>query len=208
MVVSLGAFQAWRFATLVELRPCSEMHYVACQKGTLMKSALIAINCLLAMPALAETRSVFLEDQDGQRIEIATLQIGADSAYTVKMAEEPFADHFLSMRPFKCLEGPAKHWCHVPYPYEIERNISEDLTDLEYDFLFVWKDANEYGINMWNGVYYQIEQTGGTLTGTLHDMDMDTLSVPPAAGELRPVAAKHLHESDPDSHWLPRIVIE
>ncbi len=173
-----------------------------------MRYVLAALACLSASGALAETRLVFLEDAQGTRIQIAALEVGVDGGYELSLKEGPFADHFLSMRPFKCLEGPKKHWCHVPYPYEIKRNIAQDLTDLSYDFLFVWKDANDYGINMWNGVFYQFEQTGETLTGTLYEMDMDTLSAPPPPGELRPVKASDLHESDPDSHWLPRVVIE
>ena len=163
---------------------------------------------LTAAAAVAEPRAVYLEAQDGTRIRIATVDVAPSGDYTVSMAEAPFNDHFLSMRPFRCLEGPAKHWCHVPYPYEIARNVSADLTDLEYDFLFLWKGSTEYGINMWNGVYYKLADAGGRLVGTLHEMDMDLLSAPPAAGVLRPLKAGDLHESDPGSHWLPRMVIE
>ena len=131
------------------------------------------------------------------------------TSYKIDWADDVFADHFLSMRPFKCLESAAKHWCRVPYPYEIRRSVSaDDLTDLEYDLLFVWKGANEYGINLWNGVYYKLSIDGDRVAGDLHEMDMDMLGVPPDAGELRPIKAKHLEEGDPESHWLPRIVIE
>lgn len=173
-----------------------------------MRRLLGLVLAVIASGAAAETRAVFLEDLQGTRIEIATLEIDPEGSYSLEMAEAPFENHFLSMRPFRCLEGPQKNWCYVPYPYEIKRNISDDLVDLEYDFLFVWKDAKDYGINMWNGVYYKIEEVEGQLTGALHEMDMDKLSAPPPAGELRPVQAKDLHESDPESHWLPRLVIE
>ena len=120
-----------------------------------------------------------------------------------------YGDHFLSMRPFKCLEGKAKYWCRVPYPYENRHVVSAgDLTDLEYDLLFLWKGATEYGINMWNGVYYRLEIEGTRLVGRLHEVDMDPLGVPPEAGNLRPIVAKDLHEADPDGHWLPVLVIE
>ena len=173
-----------------------------------MKYAIALFCYFLAGATWGETRSVYLEDVDRARIKIAELNIEADGIYQVSMAEAAFEDHFLSMRPFKCLEGPTKNWCYVPYPYEIRRNVSEDLTDLEYDFLFVWKGATEYGINMWNGVYYKISEENGQWIGILHEMDMDALSAPPPAGELRPLTEKDLHPSDPDSHWLPRIVIE
>lgn len=173
-----------------------------------MKYALRAILICLAGMSHAETRTAFLEDADGQQIKIASLEFDQDRGYQITMNDAAFTDHFLSMRPFKCLEGPAKNWCHVPYPYEIARDVSVELTDLEYDFLFVWKDKTDYGINMWNGVYYKLDDEGGQITGQLHEMDMDVLSAPPATGELRPLSAKHLHESDPDSHWLPRIIIQ
>ena len=172
--------------------------------------ATCAIASLLALGiAHAENkRGVFLEDQNGERIKIAALSIADDGTYSVEMQDAAFADHFLSMRPFKCLEGPEKNWCHVPYPYEINRNISHDLTDLEYDFLFLWKGKTEYGINMWNGVYYRIEEDGAALRGIMHEMDMDLLSAPPDAGVLRPLRAQDIHESDPDGHWLPTMIIE
>ena len=173
-----------------------------------MKWVLGLVLTFAAFGVAAETRSVFLEDLEGARIQIATVKVGLEGAYDVVMNGAVFENHFLSMRPFKCLEGPTKNWCHVPYPYEIMRNTAVDLTDLEYDFLFVWKGSNEYGINMWNGVYYKLQQADGHLLGTLHEMDMDTLAVPPATGELRPVQVKDLHQSDPESHWLPRLVIE
>lgn len=61
---------------------------------------------IIASDAAAETRAVFLEDIQGTRIEIATLNFDAEGSYSLEMAEAPFSDHFLSMRPFKCLEGP------------------------------------------------------------------------------------------------------
>ncbi|MEO0913745.1 MAG: hypothetical protein AAFY59_12270 [Pseudomonadota bacterium] len=162
----------------------------------------------LAQTAGADTRAVLLEDGAGERIHIATLEVDRTGGYTLTMEEEPFTDHFLSMRPFKCLEGPGKHWCHLPYPYEIARSIAQDYTDLEYDFLFIWKGATEYGINMWNGIYYRIEAEGDALVGVAHEMDMDLLSAPPDTNILRPVRAQDVIETDPASHWLPRLVIE
>ncbi|MEL6467244.1 MAG: hypothetical protein AAFQ58_19960 [Pseudomonadota bacterium] len=173
-----------------------------------MKSVLVTACVVLATAAFADERAVYLETNEGMRIQIAKIALDTDGSYSIAMAAEPFADHFLSMRPFRCIEGPSKHWCHVPYPYDILRNIGADLIDLEYDFLFIWKGATEYGINMWNGVYYKLDDVDEQLVGTLHEMDMGVLSAPPESGNLRPVRAEDLHESDPDSHWLPRLVIE
>ncbi|MGB1033474.1 MAG: hypothetical protein ACPGVS_00505 [Primorskyibacter sp.] len=175
-----------------------------------MKYAIWAVFLCLGSGLAAETRDVFLEDGAGHRLEVARLEVAEDGGYRVTMTDTHFTDHFLSMRPFKCLEGASKTWCHVPYPYEIARDISVDLIDLEYDFLFVWKKSNEYGINMWNGVYYKLDaaEAGDRLIGTLHEMDMDVLSAPPDAGVLRPLRASDIHQSDPDSHWLPRLIVE
>ncbi len=166
----------------------------------------------LAAPLLEGERTVYLTDAAGERVAVADLTFTPDgdgARYEIEMRGGPFTDHFLSMRPFKCLEGSAKHWCHVPYPYEIRRRVTaEDLTDLEYDLLFIWKGATEYGINMWNGVYYQFEMTDGRITGAINEMDMDKLAVPPDAGVLRPIREVDVEEGDPDSHWLPFVVIE
>ena len=165
----------------------------------------------LAAPLEGE-KTVSLKTLGGETVTVADITFTPDgdgATYEITMRESPFTDHFLSMRPFKCLEGAAKHWCHVPYPYDIRRRVTaDDLTDLEYDLLFLWKGATEYGINMWNGVYYRLEADGDRLVGRLHEMDMDTLSAPPEAGNLRPVREQDLEESDPDSHWLPVVVVE
>lgn len=158
--------------------------------------------------AAQDIRQVYLQDGDGGRTRIASLQVNEDQTYSVAMNAAVFNNHFLSMRPFKCLDGPEKTWCHVPYPYENRRDVSGDLIDLEYDFLFVWKGKTDYGINMWNGVYYRIEESAQGLRGLLHEMDMDLLSAPPDAGVLRPLRAQDISESEPESHWLPVLVIE
>lgn len=172
------------------------------------KTTQFLVACALASAAFSEEKRVYLEEANGDRLEIATLELDETGGYSVTMLDRNFSEHFLSMRPFKCLEGPSKHWCHVPYPYPLARNISADLTDLEYDFLFLWKDSGEYGINLWNGIYYKLADENGTITGELHEMDMNILASPPQDGDLRPIRSQDLHIADPDSHWLPVMVIE
>ncbi len=161
---------------------------------------------------LSGTKVISLVSEDETKVAVGMVEFqpsDAGTTYRLTFDEAPFTDHFLSMRPFKCVEGPKKYWCHVPYPYEIRRAVTpDDLTDLEYDLLFLWKGATEYGINMWNGVYYDLTIEGDRITGTLMEMDMDTLSAPPEPGNLRPLGSDQLHEADPESHWLPRLVIE
>ena len=175
-------------------------------------AALALIAAAQPASALEGAKTVYLADAAGERVAVADVTFTPDddgARYEIAMRAGPFTDHFLSMRPFKCLEGTAKHWCHVPFPYEIRREVSaDDLTDLEYDLLFIWKGATEYGINMWNGVYYQLEMTDGRITGSISEMDMDKLAVPPGEGVLRPIREVDVEEGDPDSHWLPFVVIE
>lgn len=169
----------------------------------LMRAALLTA---LPVAAGADEFGVYLEDGTGREIRVATLRTEG-GAYSLAMEAAPFTDHFLSMRPFKCIEGPAVHWCHLPYPYEIARDLSADLTDLEYDLLFVWKPAGEYGIDLWRGVYYRIEPEAAGYRGTLWETDLDRLGVPPAAGEMRPIQVSDLSEADPESFWLPYLRI-
>ena len=171
-------------------------------------SLIFALLCpTLGTATEIDGKRVYLEAEDGTRIEIATLA-GTAEAYEMTLNDAVFSDHFLSMRPFRCIEGTDKTWCHVPYPYEIRRDLRADLIDLEYDFLFVWKGRTDYGIDMWNGVYYRLESHGDGMVGRMHEMDMDKLAVPPDAGVLRPIRDVDLEQADPDSHWLPRMVVE
>ena len=161
---------------------------------------------------LAGERVVRLLEADGtaHTVGVVTFDQGVEGkGFSIEWDDGKFGEHFLSMRPFKCLEGPERFWCRVPFPYELRREVSaDDLTDLEYDLLFLWKGAGEYGINMWNGVYYRLAVEGDRLVGRLHEVDMEPLGVPPEDGELRPIRVVDLHEADPDGHWLPMIVIE
>ena len=183
-----------------------------------MKKCRALILCLslafegAAASPLTGTKDLRLLDRDGNAVVIGTVTFAQDgdvTTYEIDWKLDKFGEYFLSMRPFKCLEGPDKLWCRVPYPYDIQRKVrADDLTDLEYDTLFIWKKASDYGIDMWNGIYYKFEIEGDVLTGRLHEMDMDILSAPPDAGDLRPVGDYDIEAGDPDSHWLPVLRIE
>lgn len=173
--------------------------------------------CLLALtatPALAELptgeKTITLTSA-AEKIAIGKVTFTGDGPsrkISVRMNHALFKDHFLSMRPFKCLEGP-KFYCHLPYPYAWKSEITEtDLADLEYALLFVQKQPNEYGINLFNGVYYKLTLEGGRMTGALHEVDMDTLASPPEASNLRPITDDLLTPAAVQGQWLPNIVIE
>lgn len=168
----------------------------------------VSILLPLALAKADEVRTIQLHPAESDPISVGTLTLLDQGGYRIDWDDTKFGDFFLSMRPFKCLEGPQKLWCRVDYPYENKRVLTtQDVTDLEYDLLFVWKNANDYGINMWNGVYYELEPTEAGFEGVLYEFDMDTLAAPPEDGSLRPIAEDILDEGDPDSHWLPRITI-
>ncbi|KAG1661883.1 Regulatory protein NosR [Nymphon striatum] len=163
-------------------------------------------------PLIAEEYSISLKGNSEKTFKIGKLITEESSQgginYKIKFDMANFEDHFLSMRPFKCLPGGEKLWCHAPYPYEIKRYLTDkDHTDLEYDLIFVWKPEGEYGINLWNGVYYQLERTDFGWKGTMQEYDLNILGIPPEKGELRPILTKDLHESNTEDHFLPFIEI-
>ncbi len=151
-------------------------------------------------------------DGGGDPVRIGYLdlkQSGGGYDYLVSLDSPELEDKFLSMRPFKCLDGPHNMVCHLAYTYEIKRHItSEDLTDLEYDLLFLHKTPSEYGINAWNGLYYKLTLDGNRLDGALHEVDLNILAAPPEDGDLRPIGAADLHEAEEGRHSYPRLVIE
>jgi hypothetical protein len=170
---------------------------------------------LLSTPCWAElptgSRDIALTSAN-ERVVIGTANFsgqGTARAISVVLNAELFKDHFLSMRPFKCLEG-AKYYCHLPYPYAWKGSVTEtDLTDLEYALLFVQKEPNAYGINLWHGIYYKLQiSVDGRISGILHEVDMDVLASPPPAGEMRPLSQDVLSKADPNGQWLPGLTIE
>lgn len=166
---------------------------------------------VIAAPLDGE-RQILLKTNDGDLLPVGSIQFdqaGDGVSYKVRWDDSQFTDQFLSMRPFKCLEGADKMWCRVPYPYENKREISDkDWVDLEYDLMFVWKNRNDYGIDMWNGVYYRLSPAADGFSGAIYELDLDQLSAPPDDGNLRPIREADLTEGEPESHWLPYLVIE
>jgi hypothetical protein len=182
-----------------------------------MKTAHSLAACVLAFasPAFAELpvgeKKITLSSAT-EKIEIGTVAFvvaGPNRKISVKLNDGLFKGYFLSMRPFKCMEGTTRYYCHLPYPYEWRGEISPaDLADLEYALLFVQKAPSAYGINLWNGIYYKLRQEGSTFTGTLHEVDMDNLASPPAKGNFRPLTEDMLTPTAGDGQWLPTLTIE
>lgn len=110
-------------------------------------------------------------------------------AFDVDLDNSVFSEHFLSMRPFRCLTGEAEWFCYLEYPYELRSSINrDDLSDLEYQLLFIRKTPSEFGIDAWNGLYYKLRlEDDGSLTGELLEGDLNSLQSPPSNRYDKPV---------------------
>lgn len=156
---------------------------------------------------------IALVAHDGQRQTIGTVTFTPDAdgaKIAVVLTAPELEDQFLSMRPFRCLPGVKEMWCHLVYPYALKGRITaDDLADLEYALLFLFKPPAGYGINAWNGLYFKLSLAdGGKLEGPVHDADFNVLAVPPDVGVMRPIVHSDLSPVKPDAHRFARIVIE
>ena len=177
----------------------------------------LAVAALLAPTGLAAAvlegeKTIYLVSRSGEELAIGTARFraqGEASSYELTIEGDMFSEHFLSMRPFRCIEDAAQTVCHLPYPHALRRQVSGgDLTDLEYDLLFLHKASGEYGINFWNGIYYRLSLAAdGSITGALRETDMNELASPPAEEYGRLIGPDKLSEADGDNHRFPKLVI-
>ena len=169
----------------------------------------------LSSPLLAKSveKTISLIDKKGKKHQVAkiifTPEENNTESFKIKWDDTKFSEHFLSMRPFKCIDG-AQTVCHLGYPYKTKNRISNtDLQDLEYGLLFLHKNEKEYGINFWNGVYYRLKkQENGSITGTVWETDMNELASPPAKEYDRPIGGADLVEGAEGKHRFPKIIIQ
>ncbi|PPC85654.1 MAG: hypothetical protein CTY31_02445 [Hyphomicrobium sp.] len=131
--------------------------------------------------------------KDGSRKNIGRLTLKPDgdaSRISVVLDSPDFTDEFLSMRPFRCLSGPKRMWCHLPYPYDLHGRISPtDLMDLEYALMFIWRTYDRVSADAWNGLYFKLAVgEDGVISGALHEADYNLLASPPAEKYSRPVS--------------------
>ena len=166
----------------------------------------------LAVPALATEKTINLIDKDGTPLKIGTLTLSETNegeTFKISWQEDKFSEHFLSMRPFKCIAGD-QMLCHLPYPYKTRGQITSDnLMDLEYAFLFIHKGQGEYGINFWNGVYYRLERNAdGSFKGEVWETDMNELASPPEEDYARPIGNDDLVRGAEGKHRFPTLEIK
>lgn len=158
------------------------------------------------------SKTITLIGNGSDSLEIGSIQFNKENertSYDIKFNGKMFSDEFLSMRPFKCIHKSGQMICHLLYPYKKQGYISEhDLVDLEYDLLFLHKALDEYGINPWNGMYYDLKLVKGGLEGILKEVDLNVLAAPPEEGNLRPITRDMLHDAETEHHLFPRLTIK
>ena len=168
----------------------------------------------LAQAAFPSNANIYLIDQAGDEWGIGTVEFSStgenDENYAINVSIEgpAFSDQFLSMRPFNCLAESSEWFCHLPYTYELNRTVTEnDLTDLEYQLLFVWKSPKDFGIDAWNGIYYKLsKQDDGSLFGELLQGDLNVLASPPESNTY-PINLNEFISEGNNKRRFPSLVI-
>lgn len=177
----------------------------------LLTSILLTLIHASQAPAaeLSGSKTATLISNSGEKIIIGSVKFSPDAKGTrAVFTADPkvFEERFLAMRPFLCLDGDRHSYCHFPYksPQII---IDSDLTDLEYQFMFLRKPRNAVSLDPTSGLYYELKKTANGIEGALREVDMTPIIVP--EGDMtRPIKRENLFTSDPSGHWLPRLVIE
>jgi len=154
-----------------------------------------------------------LVDADGETLRIGTVrfknQPDGSAGFSVEIDGDDFSDHFLSMRPFKCITGDQDWYCYLAYPYQLHNTVTPDnLIDLEYNLLFITKSKAEFGIDAWNGVYYKLSMNdSGTITGALSQGDLNALQSPPEAYSY-PIDPNEFFTDDAAKQRFPTLIIQ
>ena len=174
---------------------------------------LLLIQCTAFATPFPENAGIYLVDKQQQELKIADItftdtQSGA-TAVQINLDTSKFTEHFLSMRPFRCIEGESEWFCYLSYPYDLRSLITEDdLSDLEYQLLFIRKTPSEFGIDAWNGLYYQLQiESDGTITGKLLEGDLNSLQSPPAEKYAKPIDLGEFIEADESRRLFPTLRI-
>ncbi len=182
-----------------------------------MKLSLFVFSLLVffeaASASFPDNAGIYLIDSNQQEIKIGevvfTNKENGATAVNVSMDNDKFTDHFLSMRPFRCIEGKSEWFCYLSYPYDLHSQITEDdLSDLEYQLLFIRKSPSEFGIDAWKGLYYQLHiETDGTITGNLFEGDLNALQSPPEEKYAKPIDLDEFIEADASKRLFPTLRI-
>ena len=162
-------------------------------------------------PALEGVKDIVLHTRDGQAIVIGTATFapqGGETGFKLKFDDKKFAEYFLSMREFKCVEGE-DILCHVPYPYANPHVVTDkNLSWLEHSLLFIFKRPTEYGARMANGLIYTLKITDKGLVGTPQAIDLDEIAMPPDDLTKAYYNAERRYDIQPGARWVESLTIE
>jgi hypothetical protein len=165
---------------------------------------------LAGEPALEGAKDIVLHTRDGQAIIIGVATFtpnGDETGFKIAFDDKKFAEYFLSMREFKCVEG-ADILCHVPYPYAHRDSVTpENLSWLEHALLFIYKTPNEYGARMGNGLIYTMKITPEGIVGTPQSIDLDEIAVPPDNLAVAYFGPDHRYDLQPGARWIESLTI-
>jgi hypothetical protein len=158
-------------------------------------------------------KKITLHANDGSSLVIGTVTFTAAdagrTAFKISLDHSKMADHFLSMREFKCASGQGEILCHVPYPYaQPGTATTTDLAWLEHALLFMFKLPNEFGAKLWNGVYFQLQATDQALVGTAQAVDLNQIGSPPARLDVPPYSKTKRDEIREGARWFERLTIQ
>ena len=157
------------------------------------------------------TQKIYLVSSGDELTHIANIEFKTqdhNSTYELTIVDEAFENQFLSMRPFQCIMGKKQVMCHVPYPYKKKGFLTDtDLLDLSLDLLFLHKSPSEYGINLWNGIFYKLQRNGNKIDGVVHEVDLNTIAAPPEDPAI-PFPDDEVFQVDLKNYVYPRILIQ
>lgn len=181
-----------------------------------LSAGLAAGFLLVGAPAFAfdfkGDKTIVLHTRDGKDIAIGTVaftpQSDGSATYRLAVDTSKMKTFFLSMRDFKCEEGPDIQ-CFVAYPYKHPAVVKpSDLSWLEHDLLFFWKAPNDYGAKLQNGIYYALKPTDRALIGTPQAIDLNAIAAPPDDLKTPPYGPGDRDDYAQGSRWVESLRIE
>lgn len=189
-------------------------------RRALLTPASLVLTCLIAAPLsnawaweLQGVKSITATTRDNQRITLGSVRFeprgDGTVSFTVTLEPSRFTDHFLSMKEFKCLDGPGEVVCHVPYPHAQPGTVTpDDLAWLEHNLLFLYQLPTDFGAKLWNGLYFQLERSEQGLRGRPQAIDLNYISAPPDTPEQPPYQPAQRDEIAPGVRWIESLAIE
>lgn len=165
-----------------------------------------------AAPLPDGTKVITLISHDGVRLRLGELTFKRDgeaATFAIKFDAPEMHEQFLSMRPFRCISGKKQQWCHMSYDYGLRQRVTaNDLVDLEYSLMFIWRTYDRVNANPWNGLYFKLGlEDDGSLAGALHEVDLNVLASPPEEDFARPVLHTDLTPAQPGRQQFERVEI-